>query len=104
MSPIYIGAQVQLSKQEAVEIALENNYDIKVVNNNVEASKNNANVYNSGYLPSLTANGGAGYRDSSNENEFENGTIQTNNSISKNYNASVGVNYLLFDYGHIYVF
>jgi len=97
MSPFYIGAQVQLSKQEAVEIALENNYDIKVVNNNVEASKNNASVYNSGYLPSVSANGGAGYRDTSNENEFENGVIQTNNSISKNYTASVGVNYLLFD-------
>jgi outer membrane protein TolC len=90
-------AQEKLSKQEAVDIALEYNYDIKVVNNNVEISKNSSSIYNSGYLPSVSALGGAGYINSSNENEFENGDIQTNNSVSNSYNASVGLNYLLFD-------
>ena len=90
-------AQDKLSKQEAVDIALENNYDIKVTDNNVEAAKNSSSIYNSGYLPTVLANGGATYQDKNSTNEFENGDIQNNNSTTNNYNASVGVNYLLFD-------
>ncbi len=90
-------AQVKLDKQEAVDIALEYNFDIKVVNNDVEAAKNSSSIYNSGYLPTVLANGGANYQDRNSTNEFENGDIQNNNSTTNNYNASVGVNYLLFD-------
>ena len=90
-------AQETLTKQEAVNIALENNYDIKVVNNNVTAAKNSSSIYNSGYLPTVSANGGANYQDKDNENEFEDGSIQDNTTTTKSYNASVGINYLLFD-------
>jgi len=89
--------QENLSKNEAVNIALENNFEIKVVTNNVEAAKNSSSIYNSGYLPSVFANGGANYQNRDSENEFENGDIQNNNSITDSYNASVGVNYLIFD-------
>ena len=90
-------AQVQLSKQEAVEITLKNNFDIQVVNNNLKAAKNSSSIYNSGYLPALIANGGANYINRENENTFEDGSVQNNTSKTKGYNASVGVNYLLFD-------
>lgn len=94
----FVGAaQDKLSKQEAVDVTLENNYDIQVTDNNVEAAKNSASIYNSGYLPTVLANGGANYQDRNSTNEFENGDIQDNNSTINNYNASVGVNYLLFD-------
>ena len=94
----FIGfSQEKLSKQEAVDIALEHNYDIKVTNNNVEAAKNSSSIYNSGYLPTVSANGGANYQDKNNENEFQDGHSQIQNSVSESYNASVGVNYLLFD-------
>ena len=90
-------SQEKLSKQEAVDSALDNNYDIKVVNNNVEAAKNSSSIYNSGYLPTVSANGGANYQDKNNENEFEDGSIQDNTTKTNSYNGSVGVNYLLFD-------
>ncbi|MEN8124041.1 MAG: TolC family protein [Bacteroidota bacterium] len=90
-------AQETLTKQDAVNIALENNYDIKIVNNNVAAAKNSSSIYNSGYLPTVSANGGANYQDKDNENEFEDGSIQNNTTTTKSYNASVGVNYLMFD-------
>jgi len=90
-------AQKTLSKQDAVAIALENNYDIKIVNNQVAAAKNSSSIYNSGYLPTLSANGGAAYKDGDNENEFEDGSVQDNATTTNSYNASVGVNYLLFD-------
>ncbi len=90
-------AQVKLEKQEAVDIALEYNFDIKVVNNDVEAAKNSSSIYNSGYLPTLSANGGANYDNSDNQNEFQDGTIQESTSKSNSYNASIGLNYLIFD-------
>ncbi len=90
-------SQEKLTKQNAVNITLENNYDIKVVNNNLAAAKNSSSIYNSGYLPTVSANGGANYQNRDSENEFENGTTQNNNSITDSYNASIGVNYLLFD-------
>ncbi len=90
-------SQKILSKQDAVNIALKNNFDILVVNNNVEAAKNNSSIYNSGYLPTVSANGGGNYQDKSNENTFEDGSVQSNSSQTKFYSASVGVNYVLFD-------
>ena len=90
-------AQTILDKQEAVDIALEHNFDIRLVNNDVDAAKNSSSIYNSGYLPSLNAGGGANYDNSENKNEFQDGNYQENASISQSYNASIGVNYLIFD-------
>jgi len=90
-------SQEKLTKQEAVNIALENNYDIKVSNNSINAAKNSSSIYNSGYLPTLTATGGGNYQERNSENEFQDGHTQTQSSISKSYNASLGINYLLFD-------
>ena len=95
---IFVGlTQEKLSKQVAVDIALENNFDIRVTNNNVEAAKNSSSVYNSGYLPTLSATGNALYDKSDNDNEFQDGSHQENTTTRHSYNASVGVNYLLFD-------
>jgi len=54
--------QERLTLQEAVTIAMQNNYDIKIGKNNVAIAKNNANIGNAGMLPSLTgsySNGGS---------------------------------------------
>lgn len=47
-------AQEQLSLQEAITIALQNNYDIKISKNQIDIAKNNANIGNAGMLPNLT--------------------------------------------------
>lgn len=87
-----------LPKQNAVDMALEYNYDILVSYNDLEAAKNNASIYNSGFLPSVFANGGAAYDDNTSETAFQDGTVQDDiETTSTNLNASVGVDYLLFD-------
>jgi len=90
-------SQEKLSKQEAVNIALDHNYDIKVTNNNVEAAKNSSSIYNSGYLPTLSATGGGIYQDRDSENEFQDGRVIDQSTTSKTLNASANLNYLLFD-------
>jgi len=93
-----VRGQELLVKQNAVGIALENNFDIKVSNNEKEAAKNSSNVLNSGYLPSVFASGGAGYQNNENEVEFQDGSVQDDiKTTSNSYNASLGVDYLIFD-------
>jgi len=52
-----IAAQNNLSLKEAVTIALQNSYDIKLVENTVSIAKNNNNYGVAGGLPSVTATG-----------------------------------------------
>ena len=91
-------AQEVLPKQNAVDIALENNYDIKVSNNELEAAKNSSSVFNSGYLPSVFAQGGANYDENDSQIEFVDGRVQDNiETTTKNLNASIGLDYTIFD-------
>jgi hypothetical protein len=53
-----VHGQKSLTKEEALDIALEENFGIKVSRNITEISKNNSNVLNSGYLPALSISGG----------------------------------------------
>lgn len=95
---LQISAQEVLTKMEAIEIALENNYGIKLANNNLEIAKNNSSIYNSRYLPTITANGGANYNLNDQVVIGQDGNKNTvNGAETKTYNASVNLSYTLFD-------
>lgn len=49
-------AQEFLSLKEAIAVSLQNNYDIKLVNNDVQIAKNNVNAGNAGILPVFQGN------------------------------------------------
>ena len=51
-------AQDLLTAEDALKITLENNYDIKVIEKDVEIAKNNTSIYNSDYLPTANVNAG----------------------------------------------
>ncbi len=91
-------SQEILTKDTAVALALENNYGIKVANNNVLRAKNNSSIYNSNYLPKVLANAGANYNNSNYDTEFQDGSSNIrDNAVYNSYNASLAVNYTLFD-------
>ena len=91
-------AQLLLTKEEAVSLALEHNFGVKIANNTVEIAENNSDILNSGYLPSLTGNGGANFNIDNTEAEFSNGgSTELTGAESSRYNASVNLNYTLFD-------
>ncbi|WNW02141.1 TolC family protein [Tenacibaculum sp. HL-MS23] len=90
--------QELLTKEKAVEVTLENNYDIRVTKNNLATAKNNKSIYNSGYLPTVVGNAGATYSSNDTDNEFQDGTVNSvTGAESKAYNASVGLNYTIFN-------
>ncbi|NNL83387.1 MAG: TolC family protein [Winogradskyella sp.] len=92
-----VGAQV-VTTSDAIALALENNYGIKIANNNVEVAENNKNVLNSGFLPTLTGNAGATFNRDNISAQFTNGESTTlEGAESSRYNASVNLNYTLFD-------
>lgn len=97
-------SQEQLTKKEAVSLALENNYGILLAKNNIKIAENNASVFNTGFLPKLTASSGINYTNNSTEFTSQNGVISnTDNAESKNYSGSIGLNYTLFDgFGRVY--
>lgn len=93
-----MSAQEVLEKTEAVEIALKNNYNIKIARNNVELAANNASIYNSGYIPSLQGSAGANYSSGSSRAELQDGTErETSSAQSYSFNSSLGLNYTIFD-------
>lgn len=95
-----------LSKDEAVNLALENNFGIEVARNQVEIAENNKSLLNSGFLPTLTATAGANYnRDDSviefpgqfNEDGSPRADIELDQAEAQRYNSGLTVNYTLFD-------
>jgi outer membrane protein TolC len=91
-------AQQTVKPSEAIALALQNNYGIKIANNNLEVADNNKNILNSGYLPTLTGNAGATYNQDNLSAEFANGESTTlNGAESSRYNAGINLNYTLFD-------
>ncbi|TMM52119.1 TolC family protein [Maribacter algarum] len=95
-----------LAKQDAVRLALENNFGIKVARNQVEIAKNNKSVLNSGYLPTLTNSTTANYNRDDSVIEFpgvfrDDGSPRPDVDIYKaeaqRYNSTLNANYTLFD-------
>ena len=95
---LQVGAQEILTKKEALQIALENNYGVKMATNNVAIAENNSSIFNSKYLPTVTTNAGANYSNNNLEIKNQNGNIiKVNGAETKSYNASINLNYTIFD-------
>ncbi len=95
-----------LLKEQAVSLMLENNFGIQLAQNQVAISENNTSILNAGYLPSLTGNAGANFDRTSSTTDFGNATdadgnprpdIEINAAETTRYNASINLDYTLFD-------
>lgn len=98
-----INSQEILTKEKALEITLENNFGIKIAKNNLEIAENNTSIYNTGFLPTATLNSGANYQRNNQSLTFTDRTtgndseISGDGIVSKTYNASLALNYTIFD-------
>ncbi len=97
-------SQEVLTKKEAVEAVLDNNYGIKIAENNIEIAENNAGILNSGYLPTLSTNLGWNFSFQDRLAEVDGREpLDQNDLETQRYNAGVDLNYTLFDgLGRIY--
>lgn len=94
-----------LSLEEAIQVALENNYGILVSKNDAQISGNNAHRGAAGLLPTVAANGGGTFNVGDTYIEFNSseGTGQSLPDINatgiatNNLNAAIQANYVVFD-------
>jgi len=92
------GQETVLSKEEAIALTLENNLGIRVSKNIRSIDENNADLLNSGYLPTVSANAGGSIDRQNSEGQLANGEIRSaDGAETRRYNASLNVNYVLFD-------
>ena len=91
-------AQKKLKISDAVKLTLENNLDIKIIDNQNKIFKNNASLLNSGYLPKLTSSAGINKSEQNIEIETPNNISgELDNMKSENSFSSISLQYVLFD-------
>jgi outer membrane protein TolC len=117
VNPLFSQKQL-LSKEEAVKLMLENNFGVKIANNNVKVAENNKKLLNSGFLPTLTGSASANYQRDDSTFEFpgqflrdEDGDFlidgagnpiarpdaELDKAEAQRYSARLTANYTLFD-------
>ncbi len=91
-------AQEKLTLQEAISIALQNNYDIKLVKNEVEIAKNNSNWGNAGMLPLVTGDfSTGGSRQNTVQTQASGTERRINGARNSNMGYGFGINWTVFD-------
>jgi outer membrane protein TolC len=87
-----------LTLEEAVKIAIENNYGVVITKNQIEVGKLNNTWGNAGALPVISATGNKTLATNSIEQELQNGTsIKRSGASVNNMNAGLAVSWRFFD-------
>jgi len=98
LSSTNLCAQETLTVEQAIELALKNNYDIQIAKNDADIASRNNSVGNAGMLPKVNATVADNYTLNNLNQKFTNGTeINKNNVTGNNLNAGVALNWTLFD-------
>jgi outer membrane protein TolC len=91
-------AQEKLSLQQAIELTLQNNYDIQLRSNQVSIAKNNVSLANAGIMPLITGNITNNHSVQNSEQTLANGTQQQqDNARNANTNYGINLNWKIFD-------
>nr|WP_294943900.1 TolC family protein [uncultured Mucilaginibacter sp.] len=87
-----------LTLKDAVEIALKNNYNIKLSQNNAAISGNNVTLGNAGFLPTVTGNLTQNSSIQTTKQTRSDGTVNDiKNAHNSNLNYGVNLNWTIFD-------
>lgn len=91
-------AQNVLTPNEAMRILMEQNFDIRIAQNDRKVAVNNTSKELNGYLPTLDASGGSsGTLGSSTQQLFNGQENKVNDAFSWGANASVNANYVIYN-------
>jgi outer membrane protein len=91
-------AQELLTPEEAIKIALENNFEIKIATNNLTIDRANVAIGNAGMLPTVAANviDNNSIQNSS-QTLQSGGSNQLDNALNNSLTYGVGLNWTIFD-------
>ncbi|WP_291911484.1 TolC family protein [Chitinophaga sp. CB10] len=87
-----------LTLEQAIDVALKNNYDIRLAKNSAEVAANDFAYANFAFAPRLNATAGTNWSNTALKQEFANGSKRDTSGIkSRVLNASATLNWTLFD-------
>ncbi|KVV15193.1 TolC family protein [Flavobacterium sp. TAB 87] len=93
-----VNAQELLTIEDAVKIALDNNFEIKIASNNLQISENNNTIGNAGMLPIAKASVVDNNSIENTSQTRQDGTsIALDNAKNNNLNYGVGLDWTVFD-------
>ncbi len=99
LAPVY---SQEYALDKVLELALKQNHNIKILQNNVAIAENSTGAGNAGMLPTVSLNAGANYSNQNTEVELlaqqpQPITIQRDGAESTTLNAGIGFNWVVFD-------
>jgi outer membrane protein TolC len=87
-----------LSKTEALQILMDNNFDVRLSKEQLKIAETNTQIFNSGYLPTLSGNANLNYNIDEINAEFQDGrTSELSGAKSDSRSAGLSLNYVLFN-------
>lgn len=91
-------SQELLTPEQAVEIALENNFSIRIAHKQAEISSNNVSYGNAGFLPAIDLGASQNNNIQNARQEYLSGQInERDNAKSNSMNLNASLNWTLFD-------
>ncbi len=91
-------AQSILTVEQAVDLALKNNFDIQLAKNEMQQTANNNSLGNAGMLPTLTLNASGSTANNATKQEFSNGLVVDKSGVkSQNINTGAYLSWTVFD-------
>ncbi len=90
-------SQTQLSLQESIATALQNNYDILLSKNDSAVAALDYSYRNAVFIPRLNGNLGTTWNRNNQKQDFSNGTKREGDVRTNNIAASLSLNWTLFD-------
>ena len=98
MAPTSVRAQELLTLEEALAVARENNYALRIARGEVDIAANNASVGNAGFLPSLSLSAGRnGSVSNSNQTFIGREPTERVGALSNRRSAAALLDWTLFD-------
>lgn len=95
-----VQAQVLLELDDAVKVGLENNFSIRIAENQARISENDNSIGNAGFLPVISADGSINERVQDNVTVFGNPNIEDRNdegAVTTVYDYGVNATWRIFD-------
>ncbi|GGH16983.1 TolC family protein [Mucilaginibacter phyllosphaerae] len=86
-----------LTLKDAVEIALKNNYNIRLSQNNASIANNNVTLGNAGFLPVVTGDAALNASNQKIKQTRNDGTVNNLTANNSNNNYGVNLNWTIFD-------
>ncbi len=92
------GSKSLFTLSDAVAIAMLQNQDILLARNNLHIADNNAKIFNSGYLPTITGGADGNYSNTDSHMTYSDSDPTNSNAVVvSSYGGLMGINYRLFD-------